>query len=50
MIFEKPVVHGVLRVHHFGIVALVRWKSFAWGVSALFLALALEFSLLSLLF
>ena len=36
MIFEKPVVHRALRVHHFGIVALVRGKSFARGVSALF--------------
>ena len=26
-------------MHHFGRVALVRGKSFAWGVSALFLAL-----------
>ena len=48
--FKKLVVHKALRVHHFGRVALVRGKSFAWGVSALFLALALEFSLLSLLF
>ena len=32
------VVHRALRVHHFGRVALVRGKSFAWGVSALFLA------------
>ena len=36
--FEKLVVHRALRVHHFGRVALVRGKSFAWGVSALFLA------------
>ena len=45
--FEKLVVHRYLRVHHFGRVALVRGKSFAWGVSGLFLALALEISLLS---
>ena len=38
MIFEKLVVHRALRVHHFVSVALVRGKSFAWGVSALFLA------------
>ena len=38
LIFEKPVVHRTLRVHHFGRVALVRGKSFAWGVSALVLA------------
>ena len=38
LIFEKLVVHRVLRVHHFGRVALVRGKSFACGVSALFLA------------
>ena len=38
MIFEKLVVHMALRVDHFGRVALVRGKSFAWGVSALFLA------------
>jgi hypothetical protein len=37
LIFEKLVVHRALRVHHFGRVALVRGKSFAWGVSALFL-------------
>ena len=37
LIFEL-VVHRALRVHHFGRVALVRGKSFAWGVSALFLA------------
>ena len=49
LIFEL-VVHRALRVHHFVRVALVRGKSFAWGVSVLFLALALEFSLLSLLF
>ena len=30
---------GSLRVHHFGRVALVRGKSFAWGASVLFLAL-----------
>ena len=48
LIFEKLVVHRVLRVHHFGRVALVRGKSFAWGVSSLFLAL--EFSSFSLLF
>ena len=36
--FEKLVVHRSLRVHHFGRVALVRGKSFAWGVSTLFLA------------
>ena len=35
MIFEKLVVHRALRVHHFGRVALVRGKSFAWGVSDL---------------
>ena len=40
MIFEKLVVHRALRVrvHHFGRVALVRGKNFAWGVSAFFLA------------
>ena len=38
MIFEELVVHRALRVHHFGRVALVRGKSFAWGVSVLFLA------------
>ena len=38
MIFEKLVAHRALRVHHFGRVALVRGKGFAWGVSALFLA------------
>ena len=43
MIFEKLVVHRSLRVHHFGRVALVRGKSFAWGVSALFLALGPDF-------
>ena len=39
MIFEKLVVHRALRVrvHHFGRVALVRGKNFAWGVSALVL-------------
>ena len=37
LIFEL-VVHRTLRVHHFVSVALVRGKSFAWGVSALFLA------------
>ena len=37
-IFEKLVVHRALRVHHFGRVALVRGKNFAWGVSALVLA------------
>ena len=36
LIFEKLVVHGALRVHHFERVALVRGKSFALGVSALF--------------
>ena len=36
LIFEKLVVHRALRVHHFGRVALVRGKSFALGVSALF--------------
>ena len=36
--FEKLVVHRALRVHHFGRVALVRGKNFAWGVSALVLA------------
>ena len=38
LIFEKLVVHRALRVHYFGRVALVRGKSFACGVSALFLA------------
>ena len=38
LIFEKLVVHRALRVHHFGRAALVRGKSFVWGVSALFLA------------
>ena len=38
MIFEKPVVHRALRVHHFGRVALVRGKNIGLGVSALFLA------------
>ena len=38
LVFEKLVVHRALRVHHFGSVALVRGKSFAWGVSVLFLA------------
>ena len=38
MIFEKLVVHRALRVHHFGRVALVRGKNFAWRVSALVLA------------
>ena len=37
LIFEL-VVHRALRVHHFVRVALVRGKSFALGVSALFLA------------
>ena len=37
LIFEL-VVHRALRVHHFGRVAFARGKSFAWGVSALFLA------------
>ena len=37
LIFEL-VVHRALRVHHFVSVALVRGISFAWGVSALFLA------------
>ena len=37
-VFEKLVVHRALRVHHFGRVALVRAKSFARGVSALFVA------------
>ena len=46
--FLKLVGHRALRVHHFGRVALVRGKSIAWGVSALFLAL--EFSSFSLLF
>ena len=38
LIFEKLIVHRALRVrvHHFGRVALVREKNFAWGVSALF--------------
>ena len=35
---KKHVVHRASRVHHFGRVALVRGKSFAWGVAALFLA------------
>ena len=48
LIFEKPVVHRALRVHHFGRVALVGGKGFAWGVSALFLAP--DFSSLSLRF
>ena len=43
---KKLVVHRALRVHHFGRVALVRGKGFAWGVSALFLAP--DFSSLSL--
>ena len=38
MIVEKLVVHRALRVHHFERVALVRGKSFAWGVSDLLLA------------
>jgi len=38
LIFEKLVAHRALRVHHFGRVALVGGKIFAWGVSALFLA------------
>jgi len=38
LIFEKLVVHRALRVHHFGRVALVRGKTFSWGVSALVLA------------
>ena len=38
LIFEKLVVHRALRVHHFGRDAFVRGKSFACGVSALFLA------------
>ena len=47
-VFEKLVVHRALRVHHFGRVALVRGKNFAWGVSALVLAPGfLVFSLLS---
>ena len=37
LIFEL-VVHRALRVHHFVRIALVRGKSFAWGVSVLFLA------------
>ena len=37
LIFEL-VVHMALRVHHFVSIALVRGKSFDWGVSALFLA------------
>ena len=48
LIFEKLVEHRALRVHHFVRVALVRGKNFAWGVSALFLAL--EFSSFSLHF
>ena len=36
LIFENFVAHRALRVHHFGRVALVRGKGFAWGVSALF--------------
>ena len=35
--FIKGVEHRALWVHHFGRVALVRGKNFAWGVSALFL-------------
>ena len=38
MIFEKLVMHRALRVHHFGRVALVTGKNFAWEVSALVLA------------
>ena len=38
LIFEKLIAHRALRVHHFGRVALVRGKSFACGVSTLFLA------------
>jgi len=37
LIFERLVVHRALRVHHFGIVALVRGKSFALEVSDLLL-------------
>ena len=48
LIFEKLVVHRALRVHHFGRVALVGRKCFAWRVSALFLAP--DFSSLSLRF
>ena len=48
LIFEKLVAHRALRVHHFGRVALVGGKGFAWGVSALFLAP--DFSSLSLRF
>ena len=48
LIFEKLVAHRALRVHHFGRVALVGGKGFAWGVSALFLAP--DFSSLSLHF
>ena len=48
LIFEKLVAHRALRVHHFGRVALVGGKAFAWGVSALFLAP--DFSSLSLRF
>ena len=44
MIFEKLVVHRYLRVHHFGRVALVRGKSFAWGVSALLCFWLLSFA------
>ena len=43
VIEQKLVVHRALRVHYFGRVALMRGKNFAWGVSALFLAL-LSFS------
>ena len=48
LIFEKLVAHRALRVHHFGRVALVGGKGFAWGVSTLFLAP--DFSSLSLRF
>ena len=38
LIFEKLIVHRASRVYHFGRVALLRGKNFAWGVSTLFLA------------
>ena len=36
LIFEKLVAHRAMRAHHFGRVALVRGKDFAWEVSVLF--------------
>ena len=38
MIFEKLVVHRVLRVHHFVRVARVKGKCISGGVSALVVA------------